>query len=94
MEIDEQTLVDLCYGYDYDGSVWKEMTEETLEDSSRWSLYYSRVYQHTPSGKYFELLWERGATEYQEVELNPRYYEVEPVQKTVTVYKEVKQAKG
>jgi len=94
MEIDEQTLKELCYGYDYDYSVWKAMTEETIEEHNRWDIQLSRVFCHVPTMKYFDISWYRPATEYQETELSPHYCEVTPVTQTVTVYKDVKQAKG
>lgn len=67
---------------------FEAMTPERLEDQSRWSVYKSRVFRHKPTGRYFELYWGEGATEYQDGQDEPwSFNEVEPEEVTVTIFK-------
>lgn len=66
---------------------WEKVESEIVE-SSRWSIIYSGVFKHIPTGKYYAASWSVGATEQQdeqpfEYEDEVEFYEV--VQKPVTV---------
>ena len=44
---------------------WQEVTK-SMTDHTRWSVYYTGVFLHTPSGKHYWLHWSVGATEQQD----------------------------
>ena len=77
---------------DYDDTIWG-VTEVNLVESSRWSLIYEMIFQY--DGKFYKTSYSRGATECQDE--RPYEYdsdviecaEVQPVQVTVTKWKEV-----
>jgi hypothetical protein len=60
---------------------WSKLYEtETISNHSRWAVGVECVFQHLPTGKFYEFYWERGATEYQDQQ--PYEYEkfVEPIE--------------
>lgn len=78
---------------DFDLIVWGDNEDfETVEgseivDHGRWTLSHEMVVKHTPSGDFYRLDYETGATEYQEdTEPNYRMTKVKPVEVTVTHY--------
>lgn len=72
---------------------WEEIEQE-LVDTTRWSIIYSGVFQHTESGKFYQTSWSRGATESQDegpFEYDaPELTEVELVEITTKVFRAVK----
>lgn len=46
--------------------LYKSVTHETLDDRTRWSVYYSQVWENTADGTLWLIAWSRGATEYQD----------------------------
>lgn len=74
-----------------DNPDYKMVTEVSIDDQSRWSIYKSVIVQQISSGKYFEASWGEGATEYQEGQDEPwSLVEVEPYEETVIFYRQVK----
>lgn len=75
----ESTLAE--HGVDY----WSHLVDEVW-DTSRWSIFYRKVYQI--GDKFYEIIHEEGATEYQEGGDfgPPEVNEVYPTTKTVVVY--------
>ena len=66
---------------------WEQVNEES-SNSSRWHTHYSGVYKNTLTGKYYEFIWQRGSTEYQDE--GTEFYTdpieaVEVIEKSVTV---------
>lgn len=62
-----------------------------IEDTDRWHQYWVMVVKDK-EGKFWELSWRDGATEYQELDFEDRGYcaiEVVPYETTVTKYKSV-----
>jgi hypothetical protein len=45
---------------------WDAVTEEEIVDTSRWSVFYSRVYKHIGTNKFYEMGYSSGATEQQD----------------------------
>ena len=71
--------------YDLD-ALWKRATKNVVEETTRWSIIKSAVFQHLPSGKFYEFWWSQGATETQDeapFEYDDEYEPVEVVQKIV-----------
>lgn len=69
---------------------WEEVTKE-IEDTSRWSIFYTGVFKHKPSDKLFEVDWSVGATEMQdespfEYANEVSFYQVEPKEVKVIKY--------
>ena len=70
---------------------YESVTEETMENNSRWSIYYSQIFKQKSTGNFFEAYWGSGATEQQEGQMhNWSFSQVEPFEKTVVAYKMVK----
>lgn len=83
-----EEIFDIIYGDDED---FESVSEEKIEDQSRWSIYKSLVFKQKSTGKFFWAYWGEGATEYQDgQEEYCSLTEVEPYEVTVTRYKEVK----
>lgn len=96
-------LLDLSRGDSTEGwesqSEWKdiklELVKEKLEDTSRWSKIYSRIYKDLNTGKFYHTTFSVGATECQDE--TPYEYdgdtiefqEVVPVEKTIITYQAV-----
>lgn len=73
-----------------DNEEWKCITEEKIDEQTRWSVYKSQVMQRVEDGKYFEFWWGEGATEMQEGQDEPYgFFEVEPKEVTITQYETV-----
>lgn len=53
--------------------------ETNIVDNSRWSIMLEGIFQHGPTGKFYQLSWNVGATEQQE-ETPFEYYDPEPVE--------------
>lgn len=80
---------------DVDESIWESITEEKIEDHSRWNIHKSRIFKHMPSNKFYEFYWQIGATESQDeraYEYDEFYEptEVEPVEVKVIKWQKVK----
>lgn len=74
----------LCEEYE-DGYENVEATK--IVGQSRWSVFYSTVYQHKETDKYWQLRWSRGATETQDEGIEDiEFQEVVPVPVTVIKY--------
>lgn len=63
--------------------------EKEIADQSRWSVYLVGVWKFD-DGSYVEITWEKGSTEYQDVEPDIFIEEVEPYEQTVIKYRSVK----
>jgi len=63
MNIDTEAFQEIMWG---DNEDFKALTDTTIEEQSRWSVYKSCVYKQLSTGKLFEAYWGEGATEYQE----------------------------
>lgn len=68
---------------------------DEIVDQRRWTTSFEIVVQEKSSGKYYQVYYERGSTEYQETDLfggdDPvTVVEVEPKQVTTTKYLPVK----
>lgn len=99
MKFSKDILRSIVYGYP-EGDVTEDLldffekVEETLVDTTRWSLLYELVFKF--SGKYYKTSYSVGATECQDespFEYDPDMIEcaeVEPVEVTVVQYREVK----
>lgn len=88
MEIDDETFEQILWG---DHEDFESVTDRTIEDQTRWSVYKSCVYKQKSTGKFFEAYWGEGATEYQEGQNEPwSFTEVEPKEVTTIVYNGVK----
>jgi hypothetical protein len=73
-----------------DNEDWKPESVEVIEETSRWSVFKSRVFEHLASGKFYEFDWSEGATECQDespYEYDKEYTPREVVKKEVTSYK-------
>ena len=60
--------------------------EGEMYDQYRWHTYYSKVVKQNSTGKFFELTYGEGSTEYQEWEGDITFTEVMPQEVTVTKY--------
>ena len=73
---------------------WAEVCQE-IDDTSRWSIHYSGVFEHLPTGKFYKFYWSVGATETQDE--GPYEYatediepiEVKQVEKTIIAWERV-----
>ena len=65
MRLEAEQARDIVWGDDED---WEEVSEKQIESQSRWSLYYSQVFQHIPTNRFYEFCWGEGATEMQEMQ--------------------------
>ena len=70
------------------------VVEINITGTSRWSIQYEGVFQHGPTGKFYQLCWSVGATEQQDESPfeyeDPTPVEVEPIQRLVNVWESVK----
>lgn len=88
MQIDNETFEEIMWG---DHEDFEAVTDTTIEDQSRWSVYKSCVYKQKSTGKFFEAYWGEGATEYQEGQNEDwSFTEVEPKEVTKIVYSHIK----
>ncbi len=71
---------------------WKTV-ETNIVDTNRWSIIYEGIFEHGPSGKFYELSWSVGATEQQDESPfeyeDPTPIEVHQVEKLVKVWEGV-----
>lgn len=93
MKLSKQEAQEAIYG---DSEDWKRMTLRSITDTSRWSIYYTQILRHVPTGKLYEFNWSSGATEQQDespFEYQDTYEPIEVVatEKLVTVYEPVKE---
>ena len=73
---------------------FKEITQPKIYDRSRWSVYYSQVFQDTRDKRYWEINWGTGATEMQDgQDEDISFNEVTPKEVTTIKYVPIKKAK-
>lgn len=73
-----------------DSDDYAPVTDQRIEEQSRWNTYYSRVYRRESDGTFWELRWSRGSTEYQDDGIEDRVLtQVERVQKWVDTYEPI-----
>lgn len=65
---------------------FKTVVGESVIDTGRWENFMEMVVQQVSTGKFYQIEWEEGATEYQECDFDPRIYEVFPKEVTQTIY--------
>ena len=82
-ELTEDDLQDIVWG---DHPDYERVTEESVIDTSRWSVFYEKVVRDNGSGNFYRLKWQVGATEYQECDLGAVMTQVYPKRVTTTVY--------
>lgn len=73
-------------------SEMKSVVAATPVEQSRWSTTWECVVQDEETGKFYELYWESGSTESQDMGFEDSYHlitEVKPVTKEVVVYEKV-----
>lgn len=71
---------------------YEVITPETIEGTSRWNTFYSRVYKHKTEETFWKISWSRGSTEYQDNGYEDiTVCQVEPHEKTIIEYRPVKQ---
>lgn len=88
MIIDNEAFDEIRWG---DHEDFEEVTDVTIEDQTRWSIYKSMVYKQKSTGKFFRAFWGEGATENQEGQDEPwSFVEVEPFERTIIDYATVK----
>lgn len=88
MQINNDTFEEILWG---DHEDFESVTDVTLEDQTRWSVYKSCVFKQKSTGKFFEAYWGEGATEYQEGQNEDwSFTEVEPKEVKTIVYTMVK----
>jgi hypothetical protein len=93
LELTKEQAVEIAFG-ESDPALFT-LEDEVMEDTSRWEIEYSRVFQHVPTGKYYQVYYRMGATEMQEnmpfecdsFPLRPQ--QVRKVEKTVEVWEVV-----
>ena len=81
-ELTEEDLQDIVWG---DHPDFKDVTKDSVDDTSRWHMYLSKVVRHV-SGSFYSVQWQVGATEYQECDLDAVLVEVFPKEVTTTIY--------
>lgn len=70
----------------FEGDDFTPVTNNQIEDQSRWTTYYSQILQYK-DGSFWKAFWERGSTEYQDdTEPNLSLVKVTPKEVTVTMY--------
>ena len=74
----------LCDGYE-DG--YENVKSTKMVRHSSWRVFYTTVYKHIDTEKYWQLRWSRGATETQDEGIEDiEFQEVVPVPETVIKY--------
>jgi len=72
-----------------------ELVENEMTDTSRWAIHHTMTFKELSSGKFYEVSYRVGATEYQDeraFEFEPdmvECYEVEPVEVKTIKFKPV-----
>lgn len=66
----------LVVGDDHDDWI---TVETKIVDNSRWSITHEGIFQHGPTGKFYQMSYSVGATEQQD-ERPFEYYDPEPVE--------------
>lgn len=64
-----------------------EKVEETISDTTRWSIYYDVIFKDTETGKYYSSYYSKGSTECQDE--SPYEYEDDEIECTEVEQKEV-----
>lgn len=82
-EFEGDDLHDIVYG---DNPDFEDVVPESPYNKGRWAIFYSKVVKETATGNFFRVSWSVGATEYQDVELEPFIQQVYPIQVTKTEY--------
>lgn len=87
MNINNDTFNEILWG---DHEDFQSVTDATIQDQSRWSIYKSQVFKQKSTGKFFEAYWGEGATEYQDGQNEDwSFTEVEPREVVTVVYNRV-----
>lgn len=72
-----------------DNEDWEKIESEII-DQDRWTTSICGVFKHLPTGKFYEIQWIKGSTEYQEQDpfdlFDPEPIEVRQVEKLVKVW--------
>lgn len=87
LEFGEDSLSSIIWG---DDENFEAVTDEEMEEGGRWNNYFSCVFKYIPNGKFYDISWSRGATEYQDE--GPEDFsicEVVPKEVVKTVYEQV-----
>ena len=90
MELTREEGRDVVYD---DHEDW-DTIETDIVGKTRWAVQKNGIFRHVPSGKFYSICWEIGATEYQDVQAfeydEPELFEVHQVERTVKVWEKVK----
>ena len=81
--METEDFEDITFG---DHPDYKTVVDEEVVDTSRWSQFMRMVTKEIKTGKFFEVTWEVGATEYQECEPGFEMVEVFPKEIIKTIY--------
>lgn len=86
MEISREEARNMVYE---DHEDWVKIEEIPIKQS-RWSVLYEGIFQHLPTGKFYQTSWRVGATEMQDESPfeydDPELTEVRQVEKLVKVW--------
>lgn len=89
MKLKKEEARDIVWG---DHEDWETIATE-ITDTGRWSIQKRGVFRHIPTGKYYQLWWSVGATEYQDEKpfeyTDPEPVEVHEVERVIKVWKPV-----
>ena len=90
MKLTREEAQDIVYD---DNDDWS-MVETHIVTNSRWSIIHEGVFEHLPTGKFYQLCWSVGATEQQDESPfeyeDPEPVEVEQIERLVNVWEKVK----
>lgn len=78
-----EDFYDITFG---DHPDYETVVGEEVVDTSRWSHFMKMVTREVKTGKFYEVTWEVGATEYQECEPDFQMVEVFPKEVVTTIY--------
>lgn len=85
--MDKDELFDIAYD-DHDD--YDVITKPRIYEQTRWSVYKECVVKQNSTGKFFNVWWGEGATEYQDGQDEPcGMFEVEPIEVTRTEYAKI-----
>lgn len=97
IKINKQLLIDLIGGYS--DNTRFEVVDQTISDTSRWSIYYDCTIVDKETGKFYDASYKEGATEMQDespfeyddtdADGNLELDEVEPYVETIIRYKKI-----
>ena len=75
MKYTDDDLQDMVWG---DHPDFETIVDESVIDTDRWHTYYESIIKEKGTGKFYNLSWAVGSTEYQECDLDARLFEVVP----------------